>query len=308
MILRTVARLIEAAVVIATAVALTACGPGSTAPSAADVTGSAPATPPVRATEGASPTKSAVSPTAAVVDPARVKADFRDGLMTYCLRTYQLQRAADERYPGGSSASLSGFSGLVLQSMDQWQPRLEVLRPPADLAGVFEEFLVNVEDIRAGREAEAAATSPAELQVAGDRVQMAYTERYRLAKLMHADTCDGELPTMEKAAVAAATKAFDLTTDATKACRTLVTPQFVATQWADQARPMSACTADASRRRAHPEKVATGIKVTTITGVESLTATVHFTEVGGCCAGQRTVARLYFYRDKGWKIRSMSYE
>lgn len=238
---------------------------------------------------------------------ASARSQFDQGLAHYCLRFYSAERGADQRYPGQDRASLLAFDAMVVRAALRTDRILDGLQPPSDLVETFSRFRRNARDIYAARVALANADASGNVAVATIQFQTAFEERRPLARALRASGCDDELPPGERAAAIVATRAYDLTTDPRLGCVGLVTPEFVPTQWADTRDPMAACLADQDDRSGDPARVATDIEVGEVTGADGLTATVRFVETGGCCAGQKTVARLHLL-DGAWKIRSLSYE
>ena len=294
-----------------TLLALTACGP-----TAGKTASGGPAAAP-SSSPAASPSAAPSTPTATIaaapqppVDPdsSAGRKAFAQGLASYCTQFYVDQRTADEQYPGGDPASLVGFAQTTLEATPGEEEILAALAPPHDLARTFGKFMASARAVHKARSAAVKVTSAAEYDAANSALQAAIRSRYPLAKTLGAARCDGQLTAKERADVVAVTRSFTLTADSSKGCDTMVTTEYVANQWLDQADPMAACIADRTKRQRNPRIIAKDITVTEVTGVDGIQATVHFKEVGGCCAGQATVARLYHFPNGTWKVREMSYE
>ena len=86
-----------------------------------------------------------------------------------------------------------------------------------------------------------------------------------------------------------------------RACFTLVSPEFTKTQFSSPD-PDATCLQHFAARYSGLYPLPTGILVSSVSGVEHLSATVHFTEVPDCGCGD-LAARLYFERGR-WLIRS----
>jgi hypothetical protein len=291
---------IRAVVVVSTLVLVAACGYSVSS----SLTRTQPSSARVDAATAASITTARQLRTA---NTASARSQFDQGLARYCQRFYSGERRADQLHPGQDRASLLAFDAMVVRSAVRTDRILDGLQPPSDLTEAFARFRRNARDIYAARLALANADASGNVAVATIQSQTAFEERRPLAKALHASGCDDELPPVQRAAAVAATRAYDLTTSPQLGCVDLVTPEFVPTQWADAPDPMAACVADQNDRGSDPARVASNIKVGEVSGADGLTATVHFVETGGCCAGQKTVARLHLIAG-AWKIRSLSYE
>jgi hypothetical protein len=242
-----------------------------------------------------------------VASTAAARTEFEQGLEQYCGRFYASERRADQQHPGQDRESLLAFDATVVRAASRTERLLDDLRPPPSLTETFSHFRHNAHEIYEARVALARADASGNVSVATIQLQTAVEERHSLARALGAGGCDDQLPPVERTGAVAATRAYDLTTNPQEGCADLVTPEFVSTQWADTADPMAACRADQEDRGHDPDRVARDIEVSEVTGADGLTAVVHFVETGGCCPGQKTVARLHLL-DGTWKVRSISYE
>ena len=255
-----------------TLLALTACGPaaGKTASGApaADPSSSSAASPSAATSTPRVTTSTAAPPTPVDPDSSAGRKAFAQGLASYCTQFYVDQRTADEQYPGGDPASLVGFAQTSLEATPGEEEILAALTPPHDLASSFAKFMASVQAVHKARSAALRVTSAAEYDASSAALNAAIRSRYPLAETLGAARCDGQLTAKERAAVVAVTRSFSLTADSSKGCDTMVTPEYVANQWVDQADPMAACIADRTKRQRNPRIIAKDITVNEVTGVD----------------------------------------
>lgn len=288
----------------------TGCG-GSPVPTNDAKTSGAPSVP----SSSPSPTATATATKVRFTDTTAARKRFANGLATYCTRFYADQRSADETYPAEDRASVLAFDKSIDKMWLRDGKILDKLHPPTELAETFSEFVANERVVylkhlavsAAHLAVSAAPHAPGDSAGAGADFNAANEKRHPLGNALHAARCDGHLPPQERTAAIALTKTFEMSTDPDQQCVALVTPEFVRTQWADQPDPMAACVANSASRRRDTKHVTTDIKVSEVTGVDGLTATVHFFDVCGCAVPPLRVARLYSL-DGSWKVRWTDYE
>lgn len=235
---------------------------------------------------------------------------FLEDVDKYCLAFNTHRREAEETHPVETHADEAPKAAAVAAAGRRDGKALRHLVAPPELEDDFAAFMEATEDIERGDGEIAGAMRRDDLGSVGQAsaAQAEALERRRSGSLGSAIRhCDGRLPQRQEATAVAATEAFMLTLDPDQHCGTMVTSDFVKAQWLDFPDPAAECEAAVARRRDDPGSRASGIAVSDVTGVENLAATVHFSPQGCSCAGQATVARLWFV-DGEWKIHAMYYE
>ena len=225
------------------------------------------------------------SPPAGLSAPGR---EFVAGVDGYCRSWYFVQKRGNVRYPNSVAQSL----GTELPLIRTLTARLPGLHPPPSMAAAFQAFISNENAVL---RAVAQAESDARQDTSGpgsDMVASALERRHQLARPLGASECDGLLPPSQWRAAVRAVQRFDLTTDPHQFCVSLVTPQFVITEWADTGDAMGSCLKEFHVHRLGSLPVPHNIRVDSVTGVDGLSATVSYHEVPECGCGKLT-ARLF---------------
>jgi hypothetical protein len=220
---------------------------------------------------------------------------FLDGVNGFCRSFYLEQRAADEQYPNDSH----GFSVLQESEDRSLVVRLQHLQPPPALADTFAQFVANEQRVVQARVKETSTDSTVRSE-GDDEYNGAVVSRHAYAHQLGAAECDGLLPAAQWRAAARAAQRFTLTRDPRQECRTLVTPAFLTGQWPSARSPLAACARQLEVRwNATPQL--RNIRVSDLTGVEQVSATVTFAMVPDCGCGD-LVVRLYFEHGH-WLVR-----
>jgi hypothetical protein len=232
--------------------------------------------------------------------PTTAEQTFEDGLDRYCRSFYLTQRAGDERYP--TAALGHQFAVLQVNEDRRLIQDLDGLRPPPDQVTAYGDFVANEQQVLQARE-HLASTDASLVDQGRDDFNAALAVRHFYALRLGARACDGVLPPDQWRAAARSVQRFILTDDPQQACVGLVTPTFVPSKWPNARRPLARCV-----RVFRAQVLATprlrNIRVSTLSGVENLSATVGFTEVPECGCGTISV-RLYFDHGR-WLVRSAS--
>jgi hypothetical protein len=225
---------------------------------------------------------------------------FVDGVNGFCNTFYEGQKAVDERYP--AITVRPQYDAAQQADVRRVDVLLDRLHPPQALAVAYAQFVANEHALYEAR-VHIATVSRAggDTSVAGAEFDAAIDQRHQLAHALGARECDGLLPPSQWRAAARAVQRFVLTDVPHQGCVTLVTREYAPAGWPDARRPRSAC-ARALRIQRGETPLLRNIQVSSVTGVESLTATVNFTEVPECGCGQLEV-RLYFEHGR-WLVRA----
>ncbi|MGC4109587.1 MAG: hypothetical protein QM747_04005 [Nocardioides sp.] len=221
------------------------------------------------------------------------------GLNAYCRRWYVAQRAASIKFPDADQQWR--FARLQLPRDQVLLSHLKALRPTPAAARVLHAWIGAEEFILSATKMETSQDSMTSEQGA-DEVLEGIDARHEDAGYLGARECDGQLPHQQAVAAERATQRFALARTVDQACRATVTPSFLRTEWGGQSRsPLEMCRRNLRIHRR--DGIPRNIRVTSVTGVENLTATVTFNEVPECgCDG--IVARLF--REHGrWLVASM---
>jgi len=244
---------------------------------------------------GAAPTK-----THATGDPAALQAAFTTGLDDFCRAYYEGQRTTDERYPTTQFAPQ--YDAAMQAQTRRADAMLARLHPPAAMAPTFARFVKNERVLYRSLVAATARAAKGGDAVAGPAFGNAVDRRHELAGSLGARECDGLLPRAQRRAVVAALKHWDVTRDWHQACVDLVTKEYAHTRWMESVDPTAACRQAFAVRHSGAFPVPEGISVSSVSGVEDLSATVHFTEVPDCGCGN-LIGRLYF-EGRRWLVRN----
>ena len=218
----------------------------------------------------------------------------------FCHTFYVGQKAVDERYP--AITVRPQYDAAQQADVRRVDVLLDRLHPPPALALAYAQFVVNEHAVYEAR-VHIAAVSRAggDISATGAEFDAAIGRRHQLAQALGARECDGLLPRAQWRAAARAVQRFVLTDHPHQACVALVTQEYAPAGWPDGRRPLAAC-ARALRIQRGETPLLRNIQVSSVTGVESLTATVNFTEVPECGCGQLEV-RLYFEHGR-WLARA----
>jgi hypothetical protein len=222
-------------------------------------------------------------------------------MAAYCTTFYTQQRKIEDRFPVPDISSRLAFARRAATSAHRTESLLVGLKPPSDLAAAFAEFVSNARDVSDARAA-IVDTFPETGGVggeAGEAFDQAFAERRRLATILHAPGCDGELPARQRAAVIDALMKFETTTDSAAACGDLATPGYLLTRWSGQADPLAWCIATREADRRSPAWHAQDIKVQSVTGSDGVAATANYT--GTCRCPNGATARFHLV-DGSWLI------
>lgn len=227
---------------------------------------------------------------------------FVAGVNGFCRGYYVDQRRAEERYPRPSGFHRENV--LLMREDHRLLRRLERLQPPPALSAVFDQFVANERRLGAGRTEEASQdpTVRAEgtTEITGDIVL-----RHGYAMRLGTRECDGVLPPDQWVEAVRATQRFDLASDAHRACVGLVDPGFLPSRYSTSRDELAACVGEFRGHRAE-DPTPRNIRVTDVSGVEDLSATVHFREVPDCGCGNLVVV---LYRNQGrWLVRDANVE
>lgn len=232
------------------------------------------------------------TPTPALSVPA-----FERAMSAYCTDYYVASRAAEENYLGSDPQSQIEFALANAENARRTERQLVKLTPPDELATVFHQFVDNAKRISEDRRSMLRATraTGGEGPAGSDLDEAVVTERWALATQLHASGCDGKLPPEQEAAAVAAAREWATTTDPVTACRNLVSPWILEDQ--------ATCVRIRTMENTPPYALPDDIKVTSVTGVEELTATVKYLKVGGCACTPDGYVRLFFV-DGAWLVNA----
>jgi hypothetical protein len=221
---------------------------------------------------------------------------FERAMSAYCTDYYAAQRDAEEKYLGSDRESQLQFALANAANARRTERQLHQLTPPAELASIFQRFVDNAERISEDRRSMLQSTraTGGEGQ-AGSDLDAAVTERWALATQLHASGCDGKLPPAQEAAAVNAARAWATTTDPVTACRDLVSPWIVEDQ--------ATCVRIRTMENTPPYALPEDIQVTSVTGVEELSATVKYLKVGGCACSPDGYVRLFFV-EGAWLVNA----
>lgn len=181
---------------------------------------------------------------------------------------------------------------------------IAAIEPPADSPG-WEEMITAREAALAAAEEQLAAFESgeqAEIDEANAALSEA-TEAHRdAAEAAGLTTCAGKISAEEAAAAEEALREFSTTNDPATSCdsenpEALVTEAFVEDGFGGQER----CE---RQQEAIEGDLPTDIEVEETTGVDGVSATLDYEDVGGEFDGEPTTATLYFV-DDGWRLYSI---
>ena len=258
-----------------------------------------------KTTSGPSLSASTAVPTVKAATPVLHTAEYRvflHGVQHFCRAFYVQERVVDERHPVTGAATRRAETAAQAAGVRRANTFLTGLHPPASLTDAFTEFQGNALEIYRARRLEAQTRTPEQFAAAGTRFEDAINERHALARALGARGCDGVLPSGQARAAVAVVEKFDHTTNPFLGCHTMVTSEFVETEFAhDPGGPMGFC--ETRLEQLAPSQMPEGIHVVSVSGVEGIAATVQYYEVGCACPAPVT-ARLYL-EGHTWKIRGI---
>lgn len=214
----------------------------------------------------------------------------------YCRSWYLEQKQGNVRYPSSAAQALE----IELPLIRALTSRLPALHPPSSMAHAFHTFVSNENALIGAVEQAEVDARQGTSGPGSDMVSSGLDRRHHLAHRLGAAECDGLLPPSQWLAAVRAVQRFDLTTDPHEFCVTLVTPQFVPTEWGDTGNAMGSCLREFHIHRLGTLPVPHNIRVLSVTGVDGVSATVTYREVPECGCGQLT-ARL-FDEDGRWLV------
>ena len=232
-------------------------------------------------------------------DPVAQRAAFIKGLNGFCRAYYEDQKRADERYP--TTALLREFDRAEAAATRHDDRMLTQLHPLPTMRRSYARFVANEKALYRARVAAVADAADGRPAASGGPVDRAIEKRHAMARALGASECDGVLPPSQRRAAVAALRSYELNRDPHAACFTLVTPEFTKSTWPGP-HSDATCLQNFSSLYSGSYPVPTGIRVSSVTGVEDLSATVNFTQVPDCGCGN-VAARLYFEHGR-WLVRS----
>jgi len=236
-------------------------------------------------------------------DPTAVRAAFIKGLNGFCRAFYEDQKRVDERYP--TLAVRGRYDRAQAAGARRDDRMLTGLHPLPAMSHSFSRFVANEKALYRARVAAITADADGRTAVADDAFNRAIDRRHSMAGAYGAHECDGLLPLPQRRAAVAALRRYELNRDPHRACFTLVSPEFTKTQFPSPD-PDATCLQHFNAQYSGLYPLPTGIRVSSVSGVENLSATVHFTEVPDCGCGD-LASRLYFDHGR-WLIRDGYHE
>jgi hypothetical protein len=208
------------------------------------------------------------------------------------------------RYPAVDLGNLRAYDRMRLEAGQRGARLLAELRPPGDQAASFARFVANEREITRMLIRVVAADNRGEDQkVLWSRFDALIDNRNSSAPSLRIPACDGQLPPGQAADAIQAVRAWRLTREAGEACGTLVTQQYLLFIWPYEPDPMAACVALLNWRINHPQGITHDIDVREVTGIEHISGSVRFVDIGGCCAGHAYEAMVSF-EDGAWKVQT----
>jgi hypothetical protein len=222
---------------------------------------------------------------------------FVAGIDGFCRAYYLSQRAVDEQYPQPAAVHRQDVLLMILDH--KLFGRLGRLQPPPSLSAAFGRFVANEQ--RLGQALTREASLDPTMRAEGfNEAEAAIVLRHGYGGRLGARECDGLLPPDQWVQVVRAAQRFDLASGVHQDCVDLVDPAFLPSRYPAAKNQLAACARDFRGHRAGDPRPH-NIRVTDVTGVERLSATVHFREVPECGCGN-LVIRLY-YRQGRWLVR-----
>jgi hypothetical protein len=220
------------------------------------------------------------------------------GIDSFCHAYYLRQRTTVERYPYPTPADYHRADVQLMTDDHELLARLERLQPPPALSGPFAQFLANEQRLGQARTREA-RLDPSVRSEGLSQVDAAITARHADALPLGARGCDGVLPPKQWVQAVRAAQRFDLSSRVHQVCVDLVDPSFLPSRYPRAGNRLAACAREFRRHRAGDPKPR-NIVVSDVSGVENISATVHFQEVPDCGCGN-LVIRI-FHRHGQWLV------
>jgi hypothetical protein len=228
--------------------------------------------------------------------PERVLAS---GVDRFCRAWYLDQRVADQQHP----TQARQFAAAMIGPNQRLVSGLQALSAPPPLTQQFDGFVANEQRMVAAWQ-KRTSRNPTTEQEGSDEYDTALVLRHAYGRQFGSPQCDGMLPPAQATAAERAAQRFDLTTDPSQGCVSLVTPQFVPTEWGNTSDPMATCLEKFHVHRLGSLPIPKNIRIESITGVEDLSATVTYREIPDCGCGTFTT-RLYFEHGR-WLVRNVT--
>ena len=208
--------------------------------------------------------------------------------------------------PGGPPSAKKDFANLTehqIPAREEFVATLRELEPPADLKARYDRYVAANEDLLAAYRAQvkayetkgerAFAEAGAKTSAQGDEVRA-------IVEKLPFDDCALRLPEDDAKAATAAVEQFATTADPKTSCD--VAGGLVTEQMIDSLGGSERCIKD---QKGIADELPSRIKVTEVTGMDDILATVEFEDVGGRYDGDPSVANVY-YIDGSWKLYSVT--
>lgn len=230
---------------------------------------------------------------------------FHTGLQRFCRDWYLGERHDELKNLFYSYGATPMDGGPYFESRVRTSRRVDrllaQLRPPPSLAAIFHSFVDNERALfRAQRGQLKVALSPTP---ADNAFQARDDRRHALAVKLDAGYCDGKLPPRQRRTVIRISRRFDLASNPELACRKLVMPQIMPTEFQDYA----TCAARLITIRTKTWELPTSIRVHQVTGVDGIQAHIEFYEEGAPCGCANRLVTFTLYDTHGnWRIRYAS--
>jgi hypothetical protein len=183
---------------------------------------------------------------------------------------------------------------------------IEALEPPEDDAKAFEDYVAAREDLLAAGEARVKAFESgdeAAIAKASEEASAAADAEDKAAAALGADLCDDELPAEDAQAAEDTLREFATTADPATSCSSdgLVTETMLEEYFGG----VEKCEKDQQKLEENPDTLPEDVKVSEVTGVDGISATILFEDVGGKFDGQPSQASVYNL-DGDWKLNSVT--
>ena len=183
---------------------------------------------------------------------------------------------------------------------------IEALEPPEEDANAFEKFLAARQDLAAASEDRLKALKAgdeAAIAKAVEDLTAAGEVEDKAAAALGAEMCDDELPEDDAQAAEETLREFATTADPATSCSAdgLVTEAMLEGFFGGVAK----CEKDQRKLQQNPEELPEDVKVSETTGVDGISATIQFEDVGGKFAGQPSQATVYNV-DGEWKLNTVT--